>query len=101
MEQKKVFSYDGKTGLYVGESVADESPLEPGVFLIPRHATEQEPPAEVAAGFAAFWRGNKWEVEAVPEQDDNLDGVQDAPQGFEPEPEKPGFFRRMVKAVFG
>lgn len=59
MEQKKV-SLTARSGLYVGESVADESPLEPGVFLIPRHATEQEPPAEVAAGFAAFWCKMAW-----------------------------------------
>lgn len=97
MEQKKVYSYDGKTGLYVGETVADESPLEPGVFLIPRHATEQEPPSEIAAGFAAFWRGNIWSVEAIPEQDDDLDGLQDAPQGFEPVAEKPGVFARIVR----
>jgi len=101
LQTMKVYHFDGKTGLYVGEGVADESPLQPGAFLIPRFATTAEPPAEVAAGYAAFFRGGVWEVEAVPEVDENLDGVQDAPAGFEAETEKPGWFRRLVKAITG
>lgn len=101
MNTKKVFSYDGKTGLYVGETVADESPLEPGVFLIPRHATEVEPPESVAAGFAPFWRSDRWVVEAVPDQDENNDGIQDAPQGFLQDAERPGYFVRLVRALAG
>ena len=95
-----VFSYDEKTGLYAGETTADESPLEPGKFLIPRHATETAPPDEVPAGFAPFWRGlDGWQLERVPDVDANLDGKQDAPAGFADAPAKPGWFARLRKAV--
>lgn len=97
----KVYHFDGKTGLYVGEGVADESPLEPGAYLLPRFATTAEPPGEVAAGYAAFFRGGVWEVEAVPVVDENLDGLQDAPQGFTESVQKPGWFARIVKAITG
>jgi hypothetical protein len=101
MKQKKVYSFDGKTGVYSGETLADESPLEPGVFLIPRHATEQQPPMELSEGFAAFWRGDVWSIEQVPDQDEDLDGQQDAPQGFAREADRPGYFVRLVRALVG
>ncbi|MGA4187809.1 phage tail protein, partial [Ralstonia nicotianae] len=39
-----VYHYDPTTGEYAGSSPADHSPLEPGVVLIPAHATDQAPP---------------------------------------------------------
>lgn len=51
MTTKTVFQYDF-AGLLIGETQADESPLEPGVFLIPARCTETPPPAE--------WPGDKW-----------------------------------------
>ena len=101
MNQIKAYFYDARTGLYIGETVADESPLEPGVFLMPRHATEVAPPDELPEKFAAFWRTGAWSVEAVPDQDEDLDGQQDAPQGFAAEPARPGYFRRLILAVVG
>lgn len=101
MKKKTVFSFDGKTGIYAGEADADESPLEEGVFLIPRNATEIAPPDEMPVGSAAFWRADHWEIEAVPVVDDNLDGMQDAPQGFAENAKKPGVFARIVKAIKG
>lgn len=38
----KIHNYDNN-GFYIGESTADESPLEKGVFLIPANATTVEP----------------------------------------------------------
>lgn len=38
-----IFNYDDN-GFYIGESIADESPLEEGVFLIPVNATTVKPP---------------------------------------------------------
>lgn len=95
----KIFNYDAETGVYLGESEADASPLEPGKYLVPRHATDVAPPDEVEAGKALFWRGGKWVAEAVPELDSDLDGKQDAPEGFAPG--RDGYFARLIKAVFG
>jgi hypothetical protein len=39
-----VYNYDSVLKFYVSTSEADESPLEPGVWLIPAHATTVEPP---------------------------------------------------------
>jgi len=59
----KVFNY-GLDGIYLGESEADESPLEPGVFLIPGSATEIEPPI-VESGFTPVFNGVAWEVKDI------------------------------------
>lgn len=48
-----------ENGEYSGQSEALESPLEPGVFLIPRNATESAPP-EVIDGYARVYDGQTW-----------------------------------------
>ncbi|MGG4643547.1 hypothetical protein ACLPHN_28230, partial [Pseudomonas aeruginosa] len=76
-------------GLYVGPTDADESPLEPGVFLIPAGCVQLAPPKE-PKGKRARWTGSDWELV------DWLDGVttystrDGSPlvlQGLEPLPE--------------
>jgi|GEM_PF-1511320 len=55
----KVYKYSAKTGEFLGATMADPSPLEPGKFLVPANATEQEPPKagvqEVAVFEAGIW----------------------------------------------
>ena len=72
MHYKAVYSYDPNTGKYQGTARAWESPLEPGVYLIPAHATEVEPP-EVDENHQAIWNGESWDIKEIP---------------VEPEPEK-------------
>ena len=61
-----VYNYDPITRTFTGASQADESPLEPGVYLIPAHATTIEPPA-VADGKVARYRPDDVMWELVPD----------------------------------
>lgn len=69
---KQVVQLDA-AGYFVGVTVADESPLEPGVFILPGGAVDAEVP-NVPQGKRAKWEG-AWVFEDIP---------QPAP---EPEPE--------------
>ena len=59
----KIYNFN-KEGYFVGESEADESPLEEGVFLIPANATTIEPPI-VESGFVPVFNGTKWDIKDV------------------------------------
>ena len=61
-----IYNYDPITRIFTGASEADESPLEPGVYLIPAHATTIEPPA-VADGKVARYRPDDVMWELVPD----------------------------------
>lgn len=61
----KIHHYNPETGEYLGEGRADESPLEPGVFLIPAHATEIAPPKAQAGKVRAF-EGGAWVQRLIP-----------------------------------
>lgn len=52
-------------GLLAGTTVADESPLEPGVYLIPAGCVEVPPP-DTDPGYFARWVGGEWTVDAEP-----------------------------------
>ena len=59
----QIYHYHQSTGEYLGEGTADESPLEPGVYLVPAHATTTAPPTAMA-GNVRVWRG-EWQFEDV------------------------------------
>lgn len=97
-----VYHYHPDTGVYLGLSVAKESPLEPGVYLTPANATTEAPPDFAAGEYAAFIDG-VWTVHAIPPEPE--------PEP-EPEPLPPTLLaiyaleaavtpRRMREAVMG
>ncbi|RUT39789.1 hypothetical protein WG29040_05580 [Pseudomonas sp. PAMC 29040] len=49
-------------GLYVGPVEAEESPMEPGVFLIPGGCVQVPPPTDIPALKAACWTGKRWQL---------------------------------------
>lgn len=61
MAIKTVYNYNPDTGEYLGPETAHESPLEPGVYLLPAHSTETAPP-EVGEHQAAVYRDGVWSL---------------------------------------
>ncbi len=80
MEQKIVYQLD-EDGYLMGHTEADESPLEPGVFLIPGGCVEVEPPEGKADHLLRFV-GGEWAYEEIPKQEEPA--PEDDPQ--EPDP---------------
>lgn len=62
---KTVFQFD-IAGLFTGSTLADESPLEPGVFLMPARTTEVPPPNEWPADAWPRWNGRAWALVVRP-----------------------------------
>lgn len=61
---QKIVSQLDAAGYLVGPVVADESPLEPGVYLVPGGCVDQVPPA-VPQGMRARWILGAWQFEAA------------------------------------
>jgi len=55
----KIYNYHPEYKYFIGYSYADESPLEPGVWLIPAHATEIEPP-KCKKNQVQIFDGSEW-----------------------------------------
>lgn len=51
--------------VFVNASEARESPLEPGVYLIPANATTTPVPT-IPVGQRAVWTGENWVLQAIP-----------------------------------
>lgn len=66
MNQITVFQTN-YSGLFIGESIADESPLEPGVFPIPAGCVETAPPSEWPDDKWPRWNGVGWDLIQKPE----------------------------------
>lgn len=60
-----VYHYNA-AGLYQGETEADESPLEPGVYLMPARCTQTPPPADIPEGRWPRWNGVAWDLANKP-----------------------------------
>lgn len=60
MKTKTVYQTD-HLGIYVAPTVADSSPLEPNVWMIPAGCVELPPPA-AGTNQVQFWDGAKWQL---------------------------------------
>lgn len=58
----KIVYQTSHLGLYVGPVEAEESPLEPGVFLIPGGCVQVPPPEVIPEFKAACWTGKAWQL---------------------------------------
>lgn len=62
-----IFHFHPETGIYLGPGTADESPLEPGVFLLPAHATFLSPPTATVGQRAVYDPAfGAWRLEIIP-----------------------------------
>jgi hypothetical protein len=61
----KIYNYAFDTGLLLGESNADESPLEPGVWLIPANATTEQP-LQAQDGKTVHFVNSVWVYQDIP-----------------------------------
>ena len=57
----KIYNYHSEYKYFINTSIADESPLEPGVFLIPAHATDIESPTCDSNQIQIF-NGTSWDI---------------------------------------
>jgi hypothetical protein len=69
----KIYNYD-TNGIYTCDSLADESPLEAGIFLMPANSTEIAPP-ELTEGNQAIFIAGAWMVQAIPAPDQPVEPV--------------------------
>lgn len=82
---KNAYSFHPKTKVFIGVDFAQESPLQPGVFLLPAGATFVEPP-KVAEGKQAVWVGESWSVRDIPLPPEPKPTPEPEPALPEPEP---------------
>ena len=82
----EVYSYDKRTGIFIGPTIADEDPKRPGNYLLPAQTTAIKPP-DVPEDKLAKWNSNAWVLvdkpprELTPEEKDKRDYV--APSAME------------------
>lgn len=62
---KPAYQFD-YAGMYAGMTEADESPLEPGVYLSPARSTFTAPSSSIPDGQWPRWNGASWELVNLP-----------------------------------
>lgn len=82
----KIYNYNPETGVYVGESFADQDPLVQGNWLIPAHATQVEPLQPQTGKLVCFENGT-WFYKDIP-----VEPVEPQPEPYKPSVEE---VRRM------
>jgi hypothetical protein len=60
-----VYLFDDATGAFMYPYDAQESPLEPGVYIEPISSTRVQPPAW-PGGQWPYWTGTAWELRDAP-----------------------------------
>ena len=60
-----IYHYTPNTNAFHSVGLADESPLEPGVFLVPANATTVAPP-ELGESQIAVFNNGAWQVQTLP-----------------------------------
>lgn len=65
MTTKTAYQFD-ISGMFLGETEADESPLEPGKYLLPARCTFVKPPIERPTGQWPRWNGGAWALATRP-----------------------------------
>ncbi len=75
----KTVSQLNAQGYFTGPVIADESPLEPGVYLIPGGAIDVPPPT-VPAGKVALRQGSSWVFVLPPTEPEETPPVAGVPQ---------------------
>jgi hypothetical protein len=86
-----IFHFHPETGIYLGPGLADPSPLEPGVHLIPAHSTTV-PPAPAPEGTQRQWTGEEWMLVDIPEPP----APPETPEPHTPAPDFRGFLDAVV-----
>jgi hypothetical protein len=81
----KIFHYHPETGAFLGEGTADPSPLEPGKWLVPAHATAIEP-LHPNNDEQVIWVNNNWQLQPIPEPEPPSE-----PEPTEPLPPTPSY----------
>ena len=57
----KIYNYHPEYNYLISESTADKSPLEPGAFIIPAHATTIQPP-RCDSNQIQIFNGSSWDI---------------------------------------
>ena len=92
-----IYHFNPETGAFLGVGTADPSPLEEGVWLIPAHATAEQPPTPTEGQQAVFVAG-AWqlqEIPAVPEPEPEIE-----PQSVDPSVLRFLAFQREADPLF-